>query len=34
MLAVGFGKAADNFEYVILKNSWSTKWGEEGYARV
>jgi hypothetical protein len=34
MLAVGFGKGADEVEYVILKNSWSTEWGEAGYARV
>lgn len=35
MVAVGFGY--DNTEeagYVIVRNSWGTGWGEDGYVRV
>jgi len=32
-LVVGYGSDAGQ-EYWIMKNSWSTRWGEEGYMRL
>ncbi|KAJ7308326.1 hypothetical protein JRQ81_008861 [Phrynocephalus forsythii] len=37
MLLVGYGTAQEGgkpIDYWILKNSWSEKWGEEGYMRL
>ena len=33
MLAVGFG-VENGTEFVTIKNSWDTVWGESGYIRV
>ncbi|NXX38826.1 CATL1 protein, partial [Tricholaema leucomelas] len=37
MLAVGYGRSQQpghNISYWILKNSWSERWGEQGYVRL
>ncbi|CAF3717441.1 unnamed protein product [Rotaria sp. Silwood1] len=31
LLAVGYDTTKDNLDYYILKNQWTTKWGNQGY---
>ena len=34
MLAVGYGTYKDGSPYYLVKNSWTTMWGDQGYIMI
>ena len=34
VLAIGYGVDAYDGEYITIKNSWGTDWGEDGFVRI
>ena len=34
MIGIGYGRDPEQGDYIIIKNSWGTNWGEEGFGRI
>ena len=34
VIIVGYNTTSDGVPYWIIRNSWGTRWGEQGYVRV
>merc|ERR550539_803657 len=32
--AVGYGTTEDGIDYFLVRNSWGSEWGEDGYVRI